>query len=196
MLKIRAIGFLIAWAVGPVTAYADFCDTLASGAPEQCRSKVRANGSVIIGNWLRLKPEQATQPGTGTRGYFVSGTTPAISILGTSASRRLMLTLDCFAGKRSVRLDAMPYMLGLANGSNKTFDLSFIIDAKPAFREKWPLDWQHAELKAPQGSRLATELQRSAKLTVKTEGIIGRESPVGYVFDTRGFDQMNSGLCR
>lgn len=47
------------------------------------------------------------------------------------------------------RAGRIPYMLGLANGSNKVFELIFGIDAKPAIQEKWLLDWQHAELKAP-----------------------------------------------
>lgn len=104
-----------------------------------------------------------------------------------------MLTVDCFAKKRTMRIGALPYMLSLANGSNKAFTLAFNVDAKPPFTEIWALDWQHAELRAPEGSRLANELQRSAKLIVKTEGVLGRKSPVGYVFDIQGFD---SGLCR
>lgn len=143
-----------------------------------------------------MKPELAIQPSTGTKSYFVSGTTPALETLGTTSSRRPMLTVDCFAKKRTMRMGALPYMLGLANGSNKAFTLAFNVDAKPQFTEIWSLDWQHAELRAPEGSQLANELQRSAKLTVKTEGVLGRKSPVGYVFDTRGFDQMNAGLCR
>lgn len=95
-----------------------------------------------------------------------------------------------------MRIDALPYMLGLANGSNKAFSLTFNIDAKPPFTETWALDWQHAELMAPEGSRLANELQHSVKLTVTTEGVLGRTSSVGCVFRTQGFDQMNSGLCR
>ncbi len=196
MVSMKVLGVAMTLTIGPATAFADFCDIISSGASQACRSKAQSGGSVIIGSWLRLKPELAIQPITGTKSYFVSGTTPALETLGTTSSRRPMLTVDCFAKKRTMRMGALPYMLGLANGSNKAFTLAFNVDAKPQFTEIWSLDWQHAELRAPEGSQLANELQRSAKLTVKTEGVLGRKSPVGYVFDTRGFDQMNAGLCR
>ncbi len=192
----RVFSISMMLAMAPAAALADFCDILASNASEACRMKARAGGSSIHDSWLRLKPEQASQPKTGAKGYFVSGTTPAVGTLGTAASGKQKLTVDCFANKRSMRLDALPYMLGLANGKNEAFNLTFSIDAKPPFTEKWALDWHHAELRAQEGSRLATELQHSLKLTVKTEGILGRKSAVGYVFDTQGFDEMNSGLCR
>lgn len=94
-----------------------------------------------------------------------------------------------------MRIDALPYMLGLTNGANKAFDLTFKIDSKAAFTETWGLDWQHSELKAPKGSQLANQLQQSSKLTVTTQGIVGRRSPVGYVYDVDGFDQLNALLC-
>ncbi|MGW7232980.1 hypothetical protein ACWGIE_07285 [Pseudomonas fulva] len=196
MLSIKAVGFAIGLALVPVIALADFCNTLAGGAHQTCRVKVQAGGSVIFENWLRLAPERATQSSTGKKGYFVSGTTPAVSTLGTTTSKKPMLTIDCFMGNRSIRVGALPYMLGLANGSNKAFNLTFQIDTRTKFSERWSLDWKHAELKAPEGSQLANELQRSAKLTITTEGILGRNSQTGYVFDTYGFDQMNLGLCR
>jgi len=180
----------------PTLAHADFCDILAKSAAESCRVDVRGMGATVFGNWLRLKPEIASQPSTGTKGRFVSGTTPATGTLSVPHQGKLKLTIDCFAGKRSMRIDALPYMLGLSNGGNKIFDLTFKIDNRPPFTETWPLDWQHAELKAPSGSRLANELQRSEKLVVTTEGIVGRNSHVGYVYSTSGFDEMNAGLCK
>ncbi|MFF7864457.1 hypothetical protein [Pseudomonas monteilii] len=196
MFLLRAVVTTVGLTLVTSNALADFCDSLAIGSADTCRANVRANGSVIFGNWLRLKPEQASQTGTGTRGYFTSGTTPAIQTVGAATSRKPMLTIDCFAGKRSIRVDALPYMLGLANGGNKAFNLTFRADFRPPFTESWALDWRHGELKAPEGSRLASELQRAGKLTVMTEGVVGRKSSVGYVFDTQGFDDMISGLCR
>ena len=187
---------IIASGMIPAMASADFCDILAKGSAESCRVNVRGMGATVFGDWLRLKPEIASQPSTGVKGRFVSGTTPAIGTLGVPHQGKLKLTIDCFASKRSMRIDALPYMLGLSNGANKTFDLTFKIDNRPPFTETWPLDWQHAELKAPSGSRLANELQRSEKLVVTTEGIVGRKSPVGYVYSTSGFDEMNTGLCK
>lgn len=199
MQKRKNSSLLVVLAVlisAPTLAQADFCDILAKSAAESCRANVRGMGATVFGNWLRLKPEIASQPSTGTKGRFVSGTTPATGTLGVPHQGKLKLTIDCFAGKRSMRIDALPYMLGLSNGSNKTFDLTFKIDNRPSFTETWPLDWQHAELKAPSGSRLANELQRSEKLVVTTEGIVGRNSAVGYVYSTSGFDEMNAGLCK
>lgn len=180
----------------PSFVWADFCDTLAKSTAESCRVNARSMGATIHGNWLRLKPEIASQSSTGAKGRFVSGTTPAVGTLGVPHQGKLKLTIDCFAGKRSMRIDALPYMLGLSNGGNKKFDLRLKIDNRPPFSETWALDWQRAELKAPGGSRLANELQRSDKLVVTTEGIVGRNSPVGYVYNTSGFDEMSAGLCK
>ncbi|WP_146176013.1 hypothetical protein [Pseudomonas putida] len=179
----------------PAIAKADFCDILAGKGAETCRVNVAKSGGLIVRSWLRLKPEVAMQPSTNVKGKFVSGTTPAIHTLGVPHQGRLKLTIDCFAGERTMRIDALPYMLGLTNGANKAFDLTFKIDSKAAFTETWGLDWQHAELKAPKGSQLATQLQQAVKLTVTTQGIVGRRSPVGYVYDVDGFDQLDAFLC-
>lgn len=196
MLSVRALNLgVLVLALLPMIAKADFCDILAGRGSDSCRVSAGKNGAVIFGSWLRLKPETASQPSTKTQGKYVSGTTPAVGTLGVPHQGRLKLTIDCFAGKRSMRIDALPYMLGLANGSNKSFDLTFKIDSKAVFTETWALDWQHAELKAPSGSQLANQLQHAEKLTVTTEGIVGRNSSVGYVYDVRGFDQLNATLC-
>ena len=95
-----------------------------------------------------------------------------------------------------MNLEALPYMLGFANGNHKVFDLTFKIDRKPEFTETWSLDLKRAELQAPIGSRLATSLQGASDLVISTKGIVGRKSPVGYVFKVEGFDTVNALLCR
>ncbi|HEP8341119.1 TPA: hypothetical protein ACKRZL_001023 [Pseudomonas aeruginosa] len=184
----------ISLALIPSFALADFCDILAGNSAPSCRSNARVEGATIFGNWLRIKPEKA-QSSSGKKGYYVSGTTPAVSTLGVPHNGRLLLTLECFSGKRSMTIGALPYMMGLTNGSNKAFDLTFKVDNKSSFTESWPLNWQRAELQAPPGSNLANALQGAKELIVTTNGIVGNKSTVGYVYQVDGFDKMNSGIC-
>ncbi len=181
----------------PGIAFADFCDILAGGAAPSCRSNASNMGATIIGNWLRIKPEVASQPSTGKKGIYTSGTTPATGTLGVPHQGNLRLTIECFAGERSMIIEALPYMLGLANGKSiLSYNLTFKVDNKPEFKESWPLNWKRAELQAPKGSQLASSLAKAKSLVVTTDGVVGRKSPVGYVYEVSGFDQMNAGLCQ
>jgi hypothetical protein len=187
---------VLSLALIPTFASADFCEILAGSGAASCRINANEVGATIFGNWLRIKPESATQPSTGKKGTYVSGTTPAVGTLGMPHKGHLRLTVECFAGERSVNIEALPYMLGLTNGGIKTFDLTFKVDNKPTFKEAWVLNWKHGELQAPNGSMLATNMQGALDLVVTTEGVVGRKSPVGYIYKVEGFDQMNAGLCK
>jgi hypothetical protein len=182
--------------VAPFPAFADACDILAGKAAPSCRAKATNMGGTIFGNWIRTKPETATQPSLGKKGYFSSAMTPAIGTLGVPNYGNPRLSISCFIGERAMTLEALPYMLGFANGNHKVFDLTFKIDSKPEFTETWSLDLKRAELQAPLGSRLATSLQGARDLVITTEGIVGRKSPVGYVFKVEGFDKVNYLLCK
>jgi hypothetical protein len=179
----------------PALAFADFCDILTGIGAPSCRMNAEKMGASIFGSWLRIKPESA-QSSSGKKGYFVSGTTVTVSTLGTTQKGKFKLTTECFAGERSMTIQAMPYMLGLTNGGIKAFDLTFKVDNKSKFTETWPINWKHSVLQAPQGSRLATVLQGARDLVVITEGVIGQKSQVGYVYKVDGFDQMNLELCK
>jgi hypothetical protein len=184
--------------VVPSPASADACDILAGKgkAAPSCRAKATSMGGTIFGNWIRTKPETATQPSLGKKGYFSSAMTPAIGTLGVPNYGNPRLSISCFIGERAMNLEALPYMLGFANGNHKVFDLTFKIDSKPEFIETWSLDLKRAELQAPVGSRLATSLQGARDLLITTKGIVGRKSPVGYVFKVEGFDKVNALLCK
>ncbi len=179
----------------PAIAFADFCDILTGSGAPSCRMNAEKMGASIFGSWLRIKPESA-QSRSGKKGYFASGTTMAVSTLGVTQKGRLKLTVECFAGERSMNIQAMPYMLGLTNGGIQAFELTFQVDNKSKFTEAWSLNWKHSVLQAPQGSRLATALQGARDLVVSTKGVIGLDSPVGYVYKVDGFDEMNAGLCK
>lgn len=194
MKFVRCVALSLAFT--PVFANADFCDLMAGGGAASCRTNAANMGATVIGNWLRLKPESATQPNTGKKGKYVAATTPTVAILGWKTNSSLRLTTDCFAGTRSMSIQAMPYMLGLANGKQiQSYPLTFKIDDKPAFTEEWPMAWQHKELQAPSNSVVATRLQGAKNMTVTTEGVVGNKSVVGYVFSVDGFDKVKSTLC-
>ena len=114
MKLVRCLAFSLAFT--PFVANADFCDIMAGGGAASCRTNAANMGATVVGNWLRLKPESASQPTTGKKGKYVSATTTTVAILGWKTSSSLRLTTDCFAGTRSMSLQAMPYMMGLANG--------------------------------------------------------------------------------
>lgn len=182
--------------VVPSLASADACDILAGKAAPSCRAKATSMGGTFFGNWIRTEPEPATQPSLGKKGYFSSAMTPAVGTLGVPNYGNLRLSISCFIGERAMNLEALPYMLGFANGNHKVFDLTFKIDSKPEFTETWSLDLKRTELQAPIGSRLATSLQGARDLVITTEGVVGRKSAVGYVFKVEGFDKVNSLLCK
>lgn len=187
---------LIVLALLPAAASADFCDILAGGAAPSCRSNAANMGATVVGNWLRIKPEMASQPNTGKKGKFASATTVSYGLIGVKSPERFKLTIDCFAGERSMRLQAIPYMLGLTNGHNTAFKLTFKIDNKTPFAESWVLNWQRSELEAPSGSRLAAGLSGAHDVVILTEGIVGNNSQVGYVYKVDGFDAANSAVCK
>lgn len=186
---------LFALVVFPIYASADFCDILAKHRAESCRVNATSSGAKIFKDWLRIKPEMAAQPNTGKKGWFVSATTPAYDVMGVKVSKSPKLTVDCFSHAKSMRLDALPYMLGLTNGRNDYFKLTFQLDDGSKFSEEWPLHWQRAELIAPENSSLATALLGAKKLRITTEGILGNKSAIGYSFMVKGFDEVNAGLC-
>lgn len=195
-LKSRLATLAVAsMALTPALGFADFCDILAGGGAQSCRANAESMGAKIFGSWLRTKPEPA-QSGSGKKGTYSSGSTPAYGTFGVPHQGKLTMTLECFAGERNLSIQALPYMLGLTNGSNLEFKLKFKIDDRPEFTETWPLYWQRAELRAPQGSELASRLQGARDLVITAPGIVGRKSEVGYVYKVDGFDQMNAGLCR
>lgn len=187
---------LIVLALLPAVAFADFCDLLAGSAAPSCRSNATSMGATVVGNWLRIKPEIASQPNTGKKGKFASATTVSYGLIGVKSPDRFKLTIDCFAGERSMRLQAIPYMLGLTNGRNTAFKLTFKIDDKAPFAENWVLNWQRSELEAPSGSRLAAGLSGAHDLVILTEGIVGNNSQVGYAYKVDGFDAANSAVCK
>lgn len=180
----------------PSLALADFCDILAGNGAPECRIKATKMGGAIVGNWIRTKPELASQPSQGKKGYFVSGMTPVFGTLGVPHNGNFKLGISCFSGERSMDIEALPYMLGLANGANKSFNLTFKVDNKPPFTEKWPLDLKRGQLQAPKGSQLATALQGAHNLVVTTDGILGRKETIGYVYKIDGFDQINASICK
>lgn len=180
----------------PSLASADFCDLLAGSSAPNCRSNAASMDATIIGNWLRIKPEMASQPNTGKKGKFSSATTVSYGLLGVKSPNRLKLSIDCFGGERSMRLQAITHMLGLTAGQNTAFKLTFKADSKPSFTEDWVLNWRRSELEAPSGSRLANELLGAQELTITTEKIIDNKYPAGYVYKVDGFDKVNSGLCQ
>lgn len=186
---------LLSFTAIPGLAHADFCELLVGESAPSCRVNASNMGATIIGNWLRLKPETAVKGSTGKKGKFSSATVPAYGVLGVKPQSKLTMTVDCFAGDRAMRITALPYMLGLTNGKNSSFNLTFKIDQKPSFKETWPLRWQGAELEAPSGSRLLSELSGAQELIITTDGIVGNKSQVGYVYKVDGFDKMNAGLC-
>jgi len=182
--------------LAPSVTLADFCDLVAKDNASSCRVNADKEGAKILGNWLRTKPEMA-QSSSGKKGYYTAGTTVAVGMLGVPHNNRYRLTIQCFAGERSMTIDALPYMLGLANtGRNNAFELTFNVDDKAAYTEKWPLNWHRRELQAPSNSQLAASLHRASKLTVRTSGINGNKSDVGYTYAVNGFDSVNSGLCK
>lgn len=187
---------LIVLALFPAVASADFCDLLAGSAAPSCRSNAASMGATVVGNWLRIKPEMASQPNTGKKGKFASATTVSYGLIGVKSPDRFKLTIDCFADERSMRLQAIPYMLGLTNGRNTAFKLTFKIDDKAPFAENWVLNWQRSELEAPSGSRLTAGLSGAHDLVILTEGIVGNNSQVGYAYKVDGFDAANSAVCK
>lgn len=182
-------------ALVPSMGFADFCEIMAGESAPSCRINAKNSGATITGNWLKIKPEQGFKASTGKKAIFSSATSPAYTILGVRTKDKFRMTIDCFAGERSMRIQALPYMLGLANGRNDAFNLTFYVDNKPAFKERWPLDWQRAELQAPQGSRLLNELQGSQEVKITTDGILGNKSTVGYIYKLEGYDSVNTSLC-
>lgn len=50
MVSMKVLGVAMTLAIGPATAFADFCDIISSGASQACRSKAQSGGSVIIGS--------------------------------------------------------------------------------------------------------------------------------------------------
>lgn len=107
---------LLSFTAIPDLAHADFCDLLVGGGAPACRVNASNMGATIIGNWLRLKPETAVKGSTGRKGKFSSAAVPAYGVLGVKPQSRLTMTVDCFAGDRTMRITALPYMLGLTNG--------------------------------------------------------------------------------
>lgn len=193
-LKARLMAVMLA--ILPTLAFADFCELMYGGAAASCRANANGMGATIIGNWLKTKPEIVLQAGTGKRGAFSSATIPASRIFGIQGQGRFRMTIDCFAGSRGLRIQALPYMLGLAKGRNDSFSLTFKVDGGVAFTERWPLNWSRAELEAPEGSNLINELSGGQQLTVTTSGVLGNKSAVGYVYALAEFDQINAALCQ
>ncbi len=194
--KITGSSLVVLLSFVPALAFADFCDLISGGAAPSCRSNAASMGATVVGNWLRLKPEMASQPNTGKKGKFASASTVSYELIGVKSPDRFKLTIDCFAGERSMRLQAIPYMLGLTNGRNTAFKLTFKIDEKTPFAESWVLNWQRSELEAPSGSRLAAGLSGAHDLVILTEGIVGNNSRVGYTYKVDGFDAANSAVCK
>ena len=180
----------------PTFAFADFCDILASSSANSCRSNAKSMGATIVGDWLRIKPEMASQPGTGKKGKFSTATTVAHSLIGVKSSERLKMSIDCFAGEKSMRLQAITYMIGLTEGRNTAFRLTFNVDNKPSFTEDWVLNWRRSELEAPAGSKLARELLGSQEVTITTGKIIDNRYSAGYVYKVNGFDKVNAEICK
>jgi hypothetical protein len=124
----------------PAIASADFCDILAAQGALSCRTAALEQGATFFGSWLRTKPELASQPRTGIKGYFVSAATPAITVLGLKNVRSPRMTIECFVDMRSMSIQALPYMLGFANGKNTSFELKFKIDNTASFCEGVPFE--------------------------------------------------------
>lgn len=192
----RAMLTAISLAVFSPLASADFCDLLAGKSAPNCRSNAKAMNATIIGNWLRIKPEYASQPNTGKKGKFSSATTVSYSLIGVTSPDKFKLSVDCFSGEKSMRLQAITHMIGHTQGKNIAFNLSFSVDNKPGFTEKWIFNWKRSELEAPKESRLARELVGAHDLTITADNIVDNRYSVGYVFKVDGYESMSAALCK